>query len=435
MTGQWTHGHGFDLASSAGVFFLTFLSEDSATLAGGLLATLGKLSWPLAFASCFLGIWLGDLGLYALARLFGRPAIDRFWPRRASGSLDRSEAWFERHGLLALVICRLIPGTRLPTFLAAGLLRMPVGRFASVTGLLAAGWVGLAFLILHRFGGEAESILESTSGILLAAVALALVVTRNLWLSALRRLIKSPAIQRWTRWEFWPAWLFYFPIGLNYLRLSVKYRSLTVPTCANPGMFTGGLIGESKYETLRTLAAGDPGWVAESILIKEGELAGRMASLQDWIQLQCFDFPIVLKPDVAQRGSGFRVVKTVGEAEAYLREVDVAVIAQRYIPGPYEAGIFYYRFPTAKTGRIFAITEKLFPLIVGDGHRTVEEADPGRCPRGDHRENLPAEVCSHARLHFGAGPGPSPCRGRQSRARLHFSRRNGPLEPATRRAN
>ena len=122
MTGQWTHGHGFDLASSAGVFFLTFLSEDSATLAGGLLATLGKLSWPLAFASCFLGIWLGDLGLYALARLFGRPAIDRFWPRRASGSLDRSEAWFERHGLLALVICRLIPGTRLPTFLAAGLL-------------------------------------------------------------------------------------------------------------------------------------------------------------------------------------------------------------------------------------------------------------------------------------------------------------------------
>ena len=196
------------------------------------------------------------------------------------------------------------------------------------------GLGGIGFLDLAPVWRRGRKHLESTSGILLAAVALALVVTRNLWLAALRKLIKSPAIQRWTRWEFWPAWLFYFPIGLNYLRLSVKYRSLTVPTCANPGMFTGGLIGESKYETLRTLAAGDPGWVAESVLIKEGELQGRMASLQDGIQLQCFDFPIVLKPDVAQRGSGFRVVKTVGEAEAYLRQVVVAVMAQRSFPAP-----------------------------------------------------------------------------------------------------
>jgi membrane protein DedA with SNARE-associated domain len=362
-----------DLATSAGVFLLTFLSEDSATLTGGLLVALGKLSWPLAFASCFFGIWLGDLGLYALARLFGRPAINRFWPQTASGRLSQSEAWFNRHGPFALIICRFIPGTRLPTFLAAGLLRMPMGRFALMTGLLAAGWVGLAFLILREFGAEAAGILGTSHAIVLAAVVLALIVTRNRWLSVLRRLSKSPAIQRWRQWEFWPAWFFYLPIGLNYLRLSIRYRSLSLPTCANPGMFTGGLIGESKYETLRALSAGNPGWVAESVLIGEGELRGRMASLKDGIQSACFDFPIVLKPDVAQRGSGFRVLKTAAEAEAYLREVNVPVIAQRYIPGPHEAGIFYYRFPTGGTGRIFAITEKVFPTILGDGERTLEE--------------------------------------------------------------
>jgi membrane protein DedA with SNARE-associated domain len=361
------------VASGAGIFFLTFLSEDSATLAGGLLAELGKLSWPTAFASCFFGIWLGDLGLYALARLFGRPLVNRLWPRKASQKLKKSEAWFERHGLFALVICRFIPGTRLPTFLAAGLLRMSAGRFASVTGVLAMGWVSLAFLLLHRFGEAAAGVLESSHGIGLAAGVLAFFGTRNLWLSLPRRIIKSPAIQRWMRWEFWPAWFFYLPVGLNYLRLSIRYRSLSLPTCANPGMFTGGLIGESKYETLSALAKTNPEWVAESVLIREGDIRSRMARLEGERHLPSPNFPIVLKPDVAQRGSGFKVVRTVAEMEAYLGAVAVPVIAQRYIPGPYEAGIFYYRFPTDKRGRIFAITEKVFPLICGDGERTIEE--------------------------------------------------------------
>jgi hypothetical protein len=86
-----------------------------------------------------------------------------------------------------------------------------------------------------------------------------------------------------------------------------------------------------------------------------------MARLGNGMQLPGPDFPIVLKPDVAQRGSGFKVVRTAGEAQTYLREVAVPVIAQRFIRGPYEAGIFYYRFPTEKTGRIFAITEKILP--------------------------------------------------------------------------
>jgi hypothetical protein len=57
----------------------------------------------------------------------------------------------------------------------------------------------------------------------------------------------------------------------------------------------------------------------------------------------------------------------------YLEMVDAPVILQRYVPGPYEAGIFYYRFPEESRGYIFAITEKNFPVITGDGIRTVEE--------------------------------------------------------------
>jgi len=53
----------------AGFFLATFVLEDLATLGAGFLLAAGAISWPVAFAACFLGIWLGDAGLYALARL------------------------------------------------------------------------------------------------------------------------------------------------------------------------------------------------------------------------------------------------------------------------------------------------------------------------------------------------------------------------------
>ena len=380
----------YHAAGGAGILLLSFFSEDSATLTGALLGALGKLSWPVAFASCFLGIWIGDLGLYALARLFGRPVVNVLCLRREPARLRKSEEWFARHGLFALVICRFIPGTRLPTFLAAGLLRMPVLRFASVTGILAAGWVGLIFMVFRWFEVKPETALDLSDGMRLAVVAalmLMFFVTRDRWLAALRGLLRSPAVQRWTKWEFWPAWLFYFPIGLNYLRLSFKYRSLSLPTCANPGMFTGGMIGESKQETLSALAERNARGVAASILIEQGGVADRVKCLRDGMRLIGPDFPIVLKPDVAQRGSGFKVVRNALEAEDYLREVDVPIIAQRYIYGPCEAGLFYYRFPAETTGKILAITEKIFPVMVGDGTRTVEQL-----VRADARASLLAET-------------------------------------------
>ena len=42
-------------------------------------------------------------------------------------------------------------------------------------------------------------------------------------------------------------------------------------------------------------------------------------------------------------------------------------MVQRYAPGPGEVGIFYYRFPNESRGRIFSITEKIFPEIVATG--------------------------------------------------------------------
>jgi hypothetical protein len=66
------------------------------------------------------------------------------------------------------------------------------------------------------------------------------------------------------------------------------------------------------------------------------------------------------------------LIRTWEAAADYLAVLAGAVIAQPYHPGPFEAGIFYYRLPGSARGHIFSITDKQFPVLVGDGVSTIE---------------------------------------------------------------
>ncbi len=365
------------------IALFTLVSEDTAVVTAGVLAHTGHMAWPTAFLASFLGVWIGDLGLYGLARGFGRPLAERLLRGRdeAARRLQRSQEWFHRRGWFALVLCRMVPGTRLPTYLAAGLLRMPFGRFATITGLLALVWVSLLLSIVWKAGTAAAKLLEM--GRLPTALAAGTIVLlailywkRN---AVARCLSRSQTLARWGQWEFWPVWLFYLPVLGWVLLLALRHRSLTLPTCANPGMFTGGIIGESKMATLLDLERTSPEWVARGFLIQQGTPEARKTALIDGMEDHRLEFPVVLKPDVGQRGSGFRIARTARQAEDYLAANPEPMVAQEYLPGPEEAGIFYYRFPGETRGQIFAITLKIFPVLRGDGVSSVEDlvrADP-----------------------------------------------------------
>ena len=85
-----------------------------------------------------------------------------------------------------------------------------------------------------------------------------------------------------------------------------------------------------------------------------------------------YGWPMVLKPDVGERGSGVAIVRSPGELAHYMTAARGATIAQRFVPG-LEFGIFYYRFPGEPRGHIFSITEKRFPVLTGDGASTLRE--------------------------------------------------------------
>lgn len=357
------------LMKAGSLFFMTFISEDAAMVGGAALAAAGMLATPLVFAACFLGIWVGDMALYALARYFGRPLLGRAWVKRriSEERLAKSEAWLARRGPLVLFVVRFVPGLRLPTYLLAGTLAMPFFYFAAATGIIAVIWVALLILFVKILGLAAHGQMMLGATLVTCAVLVLLLSPLRL-----RAVFASPKAQRWLKWEFWPAKLFYIPIGLNYVRLGIKYGGFNLPTIANPGMYTGGLVGESKFATLQQLSRTSTLFTARSGVIHK-TVPDRMARFQELCLEQRLGLPLVLKPDVAQRGSGFKLVRAWDDARDYLNQVTEDVVVQEYAPGPCEAGIFYYRFPHEERGRVFAITEKIFPTVTGDGVHTVEE--------------------------------------------------------------
>ena len=170
-----------------------------------------RASWRhrSVLAACFLGIWLGDLGLYALARYFGRPFLGRAWVKRRVNAdrLARSEAWWKKRGLLVLLVARFVPGLRLPTYLIAGTLAVPFLSFAAVTALMGLVWVPLVFTLVWAAGTQAVvwyAMAKSTL-IIAAVILLVLVGLPLLFRERIRTWLRSPAMQRWLQWEFWPA--------------------------------------------------------------------------------------------------------------------------------------------------------------------------------------------------------------------------------------
>lgn len=366
------------LWKAMGFFLATFVLEDVAAVGAGLLLAAGQISPFAAFTACFLGIWLGDAGLYALARFAGRGWFERSSLRKFSAKVARSEKWFAERGTPILIFSRLVPGARLPTYLAAGFLRVPAPRFLLITGVAAFVWTLAILILADAFGAQLAKWLShyKSSSLPLIGVALLLFVT----LQFLRRVFLNfdsrkfaARIGRWRHWEFWPAWMFYPPVAIYYVWLAIKYRGAMLPTAANPGIFSGGMVGESKMATLRDLMAHSPEFTADGELILGSTVKERMASLQNICARRNIGYPFILKPDLGQRGAGIKLIRNEAQALTYLRQTSAALVVQRFAEGPHEAGIFYYRFPGEARGNIFAITEKIFPFIIGDGKSTVAE--------------------------------------------------------------
>lgn len=358
----------------------TLITEDLTCITAGVMVAQGRIDFAVAAFACFLGIYVGDLLLFLAGRWLGRPALSRapvkwFVSERA---VERGSEWMQHQGAKVIFISRFLPGARLPTYFAAGALRTSFWKFALYFAVACMVWtpllVGLAMLLGK---GLVESALFAKQGLLLkafiAAILIYLTVKMLVRLSTWRgRRLLISSWRRMVNWEFWPTYAFYPPVVVYVVWLMLKYRSLTLFTAANPAIPGGGFIGESKAEIYCGLAGAKeflPNWMlipASASVEKKLQLAKKFIAAQNLI------YPVVLKPDAGQRGSGVGIIQSEIELERYLRHVNVDTLIQEFLPGE-EFGVFYYRYPNQATGKIFAITEKRFPTVTGDGSSTLEQ--------------------------------------------------------------
>lgn len=349
----------------------TFVSEDLTSIGAGILASTGNIALWVAVLGCFLGIFLGDMSLWFVGRLF-RPWLNR---GRLGVRLGRFGRWLDREGWWAILASRFMPGTRTPLYLAGGACSSRLGPFALWTFCACVLWTPLVVGAAWWFGEDTRRFFAGLG----VADWLALVCTVAAMVLAMRILVAMctrRGRQRWwarlrkiPRFEFWPAAIIYLPLFFWICFLAIRYRSIAVITCANPGSPLGGFTGDSKTD-IGDLLPEDctiPGFAifGEDPDSRENLFRSLLADRR-------WGYPLIIKPDDGQRGVGLRCVEDEEQALAYLRGTDSPMIVQPYHPGPHEAGVFYIRRPGEERGRIFSITDKIFPVVIGDGRRTLE---------------------------------------------------------------
>jgi len=342
------------LALAAG----TLVSEDGTCVLAGLAAARGHISLTTAIVGCGLGIFVGDAALWSVGRLCGPRVLRARWvtERWSQSTIDMWARRLRQHAGAVIVVSRFLPGTRLPLYLAAGALGSPARTFFAWTFVAVALWTPLLVVGASSLG---------FAGLLTIAI---LQLLRRTNVRALRvRLFARLA--RLARWEFWPSCIVYAPLAPALAWLAWRHGGFATITAANPAMPEGGFVGESKFDILRQLPQQ---WTIPAALI-DGSPECRMQALLAAMHRNEWGFPLILKPDAGQRGAGVRLVHGVDEARGYLSAQPGAIVAQPYHPGPFEAGIFYYRFPNERSGRIFSITDKRFPVVMGDGHSTLTQ--------------------------------------------------------------
>ncbi|WP_226582320.1 VTT domain-containing protein [Acuticoccus sediminis] len=383
------------------LFLMPFIREDVAIVAGSLLIVEHRLPQGLAFASLYAGIVASDVALFGLGRLAQRS----LWVRRliARPGMDRLGEFLRAHSVTAMVAARVLPGLIAPVYVGCGLYGVRWVVFGVTTLASAAVYLVVLLWITTQFG---EGIL-SRVGYWSWIVALVLVTVSIGWMRTppwgfLLRLGRSglgglrargravfgaaashggmPPLKSRTiaRAERIPTLIFYAPLAVQWIWLSLRYRSLSLPTVANPRIEVGGLWGESKGACLDMVSGSERRWLARYVTLTRRKGASAEEDGRNALALareNALDYPLVAKPDIGWQGYGVRRVGSEDELLEYVAAFpdDATLMLQELVNWDGEAGVFYARGADEATGRILSLTLRYFPHVTGDGTRPVRD--------------------------------------------------------------
>lgn len=166
------------------------------------------------------------------------------------------------------------------------------------------------------------------------------------------------SIKKFTRYEFWPFWVFYAPMFPVWIYYSLRTKHLTYFTAVNPYIKHGGFTEYSKFNIQKQLH-------------KDFRPRHQLITKTDQEIKPFIEFPFIAKPDIGERGINVQIIKNQEEWNLYKKNLDKDIIIQELISLPEEYGIFYAKFPDDISGKILSITGKKFLTFVGDGKQSL----------------------------------------------------------------
>lgn len=155
----------------------------------GFTSSQGELDLPSVLLWTTAGSVIGALALYWVGALLGRErtlALAARIPLLKVSDIDKTEAWFLKHGRKTVFFGRMIPIFRSLISIPAGMERMPLGGFTLLTTAGSLVW-NTIFVLAGYFLGENWSLVETYVGVgtnaVIATVLLAVLVFVGLRLS------------------------------------------------------------------------------------------------------------------------------------------------------------------------------------------------------------------------------------------------------------
>lgn len=167
--------------------FIPFPSE-VAMIPAGYLASLGEMSFLLAFLCGTLWALTGASVNYFLWNYLGRPVVQKLIKSYGKyiflqlSHYEKSEKYFKEHGSITTLIGRFIPAVRQLISIPAGIFSMNIWKFLFFTGVWAGIWNLILMIIWYVAGENRDLIAQYTTQIMIfLVVILTIILVAYIW--------------------------------------------------------------------------------------------------------------------------------------------------------------------------------------------------------------------------------------------------------------
>ncbi len=182
--GAWTYGILFAIIFvETGLVVMPFLPGDSLLFAAGTFAALGSLNIWLLIGLLILAAITGDAVNYSIGHYLGERAYNIKWIKKEY--LDKTHAFFEKHGGKAIFLARFVPIVRTFAPFVAGIGKMSYGYFATYNVVGGIVWVVL-FTLLGFFFGNIPFVKKNFELVIIVIILLSVVPMIVEWWKARR---------------------------------------------------------------------------------------------------------------------------------------------------------------------------------------------------------------------------------------------------------